>query len=121
MKTLTLLLTLLITACSSSSNSPQTKSLFSLWQTDAGGVLDLRGLNFGTNDFEFFFADSTQCSCDLTFIGTLIEGNYVINNCFKSSFNNTETSCNALNDTGIYSIINNQLHTVDSSGSLYFN
>ncbi len=120
MKTLTILFALFITACSSSS-SPQNKSLFSLWETTDGVIFDLRGLDFGTNDFEFFFTDSTQCSCDLTFIGTLIEGNYIINNCFKSSFNNTETSCNALNDTGIYSIINNQLHTVDSSGSIYFN
>lgn len=120
MKTLIIILFALalftLNGCGSSSNT-DSKNLFSLWTSDTT-TLDLRGLSFGTNPYDFFFEGGTQCACDLTLIGVQAQGSYAINNCYAVAYGNDEMSCNALAGTGNYVINGVTLTTTTSTGTV---
>lgn len=86
MKKLILMLTLAITACggdssSSSSDKANTETVFDMWATGDGGLLNFRGMVMDVN-FPFgFTSDETKCTCDILFMGYENRGSIIVSAC----------------------------------------
>lgn len=113
MRTLMLiLLSSFIIGCGGSDDdTPQNKGLYSYWSNDSGAFLDLRSLDNTTRQTTFsnFLPDGSQCFCSLTLAGGEVQGSYVMNNCTHQDINTLVADCSAINQTGSYSVENNQL------------
>ena len=115
---LILAVVVLLTACGGGDDH-KPKSLFSLWINDGPPmkVVDLTGGDFSTPLlYDSFFPDGAQCTCDLTVIGNQSTGSYVFNFCaYVVGSGTVDPGCNALNNTGTYSLVNDVL-TITSNG-----
>jgi len=94
------------------------KELFSKWENRADDEsLDLTGGRLNTRlNFYITEAEGATCYCDLTFLGDVESGSYVLNQCtYIENSSDADPGCNNYNHAGTYDLSNSILTMCDDA------